>query len=119
MPLSHHLPKSLASRLANGELVAAIAQDVSDKEVLMLAWMNQDSLEQTLSTGFATYWSRSRNQLWKKGETSGNLQKVQSISYDCDSDALLLSVVQVGAACHTGERSCFHNDLPIYPEARQ
>lgn len=90
-------------------LVPAIAQDYLDGTVLMLAWMNRESLQKTLSTGETWYWSRSRQQLWHKGETSGHLQKVHSIRYDCDSDALLITVEQVGdIACHTGERSCFH-----------
>jgi len=90
-------------------LVPAIAQDYLDGTVLMLAWMNRESLAKTLETGEAWYWSRSRQELWHKGATSGHLQRVQSIRYDCDSDALLLSIEQVGdIACHTGERSCFH-----------
>lgn len=90
-------------------LVPAIAQDYLDGTVLMLAWMNRESLEKTLETGDAWYWSRSRQELWHKGATSGHLQKVQTLRYDCDSDAILLTVEQVGdIACHTGERSCFH-----------
>ncbi|NEQ95651.1 MAG: bifunctional phosphoribosyl-AMP cyclohydrolase/phosphoribosyl-ATP diphosphatase HisIE [Cyanothece sp. SIO2G6] len=90
-------------------LVAAIAQDYLDGTVLMLAWMNQVALSKTLETSEAWYWSRSRSQLWHKGETSGHFQKVQAIRYDCDSDAILLTIEQVGdIACHTGERSCFH-----------
>ncbi len=92
-------------------LVPAIAQDAADGAVLMLAWMNEESLRLTLETGFATYWSRSRKQLWKKGETSGHTQKILGIRYDCDADALLLTVEQTGPACHTGARSCFFNDL--------
>jgi len=90
-------------------LVPAIAQDYLDGTVLMLAWMNQDSLQKTIETGEAWYWSRSRQELWHKGATSGHLQKVQSMRYDCDSDALLITIEQIGdIACHTGERSCFH-----------
>jgi phosphoribosyl-AMP cyclohydrolase / phosphoribosyl-ATP pyrophosphohydrolase len=90
-------------------LVPAIAQDYLDGTVLMMAWMNRESLQKTLDTGEAWYWSRSRQELWHKGATSGHLQKVQSIRYDCDSDALLLTIEQIGdIACHTGERSCFH-----------
>ena len=90
-------------------LVPAIAQDHLDGTVLMMAWMNRESLAKTLETGEAWYWSRSRAELWHKGATSGHYQKVKSIRYDCDSDALLLSIEQVGdIACHTGERSCFH-----------
>jgi phosphoribosyl-AMP cyclohydrolase / phosphoribosyl-ATP pyrophosphohydrolase len=90
-------------------LVPAIAQDYLDGTVLMMAWMNRESLQKTLTTGETWYWSRSRQELWHKGATSGHIQKVRSIRYDCDSDALLLSIEQVGdIACHTGERSCFH-----------
>lgn len=95
------------------ELIPAIAQDVSSGEVLMLAYMNRESLAITVATGRATYWSRSRNELWEKGATSGHTQKVISISLDCDGDALLLSVEQTGTACHTGQRTCFHNTLEI------
>jgi phosphoribosyl-AMP cyclohydrolase len=94
-------------------LIPAVVQDVSSKEVLMLAYMNTESLELTLTTGKATYWSRSRSELWVKGETSGHYQEVQSISLDCDGDAVLLQVIQTGAACHTGERTCFHTTLEL------
>ena len=106
-----NIPISISERFAAGELIAAIAQDFETNEVLMLAWMNQESLGMTLESGQATYWSRSRNSIWLKGESSGHFQSVKSISYDCDSDALLLKVVQIGAACHTGEKSCFHNEI--------
>ena len=106
------IPAELKSALANG-LIAAIAQDHQSNQVLMLAWMNQAALEQTLATKRATYFSRSRNQLWVKGETSGNFQEVLSIEYDCDADALLLRVNQIGPACHTGTKSCFSNSLPL------
>lgn len=90
-------------------LVPAIIQDYLDGTVLMMAWMNKPSLEKTLATGETWFWSRSRQELWHKGETSGHLQKVKGVRYDCDSDALLISVEQIGdIACHTGERSCFH-----------
>lgn len=90
-------------------LVPAIAQDHLDGTVLMMAWMNPESLQKTLETAQAWYWSRSRQELWHKGATSGHFQKVKGIRYDCDSDALLLTIEQVGdIACHTGERSCFH-----------
>lgn len=105
------LPKEIAERLSRGELIAAIAQDESTGQVLMLAWMNEESLLLTLETRQVTYWSRSRDELWRKGETSGHTQKLHSISYDCDGDALLLQVTQEGAACHTGERTCFHREL--------
>ena len=97
---------------ANG-LVPAIAQQHDTGEVLMLAWMNDEALHRTLTTGRATYYSRSRENLWVKGETSGHHQYVKSVALDCDGDALLVSVDQVGAACHTGERTCFHNDLGV------
>lgn len=90
-------------------LVPAIIQDYLDGTVLMMAWMNQESLQKTLTTGETWFWSRSRQELWHKGATSGHIQRVQSIRYDCDSDALLIGVEQLGdIACHTGERSCFH-----------
>ena len=93
-------------------LVAAIAQDATSKEVLMLAWMNRESLQLTLATGDAHYWSRSRQSLWKKGETSGHIQHVTELRLDCDGDAILLKVEQVGGiACHTGSRRCFFNLL--------
>ena len=96
-------------------LIPAIVQDSTSKEVLMLAYMNPESLQLTLSTGKATYWSRSRSELWIKGATSGHFQEVQSISLDCDGDALLLEVIQTGVACHTGEHSCFHTPLELRP----
>jgi phosphoribosyl-AMP cyclohydrolase len=94
-------------------LIPAIAQDSLSGEVLMLAYVNAESLGLTIDSGFATYFSRSRNELWRKGETSGHLQKVVSISLDCDGDAILLQVIQEGSACHTGEFTCFHRE--IYP----
>lgn len=94
-----------------GGLVPAIAQDAHTGEVLMLAYMDEEALEKTLSTGFAHYHSRSRDALWKKGETSGNTQKVVSVRLDCDKDAVLLMVEQQGNACHTGARSCFFNSI--------
>ncbi|MEL6442033.1 MAG: bifunctional phosphoribosyl-AMP cyclohydrolase/phosphoribosyl-ATP diphosphatase HisIE [Cyanobacteria bacterium J06621_8] len=90
-------------------LVPAIAQDYLDGTVLMMAWMNRESLQKTLQTGEVWYWSRSRQELWHKGATSGQTQKVRSLRYDCDSDALLITIEQTGdIACHTGEQSCFH-----------
>jgi phosphoribosyl-AMP cyclohydrolase len=94
-------------------LIPAIVQDSTSKEVLMLAYMNAQSLELTLTSGKATYWSRSRNELWVKGATSGHYQDVQSIALDCDGDALILQVIQTGAACHTGDRSCFHTPVEM------
>jgi phosphoribosyl-AMP cyclohydrolase len=93
-------------------LIPAIAQDAETKEVLMMAYMNRQSWEATLQTGKATYWSRSRNSLWLKGETSGHFQLVQDIFIDCDNDTILLLVKQLGeAACHTGYRSCFYRKV--------
>lgn len=89
-------------------LIAAIAQDADTGDVLMLAWMNADALQQTIETGRAVYWSRSRKSLWRKGDTSGHEQHIIEIRVDCDQDAVLLKVRQTGAACHTGRRSCFY-----------
>lgn len=91
-------------------LIPAIVQDYQDCAVLMMAWMNRESIQRTLEIGEAHYWSRSRAQLWHKGATSGHIQKVKSICYDCDADTLLLKIEQVGnVACHTGSKSCFFN----------
>lgn len=95
------------------DLIPAVAQDATSGEVLMLAYMNRESLAITIDSGRATYWSRSRNELWEKGATSGHTQKVLSIALDCDGDALLLKVEQVGAACHTGDRTCFHTNIEM------
>ena len=93
-------------------LVPVIAQEVEEGSVLMLAWMNREALQQTLSSGEAVYWSRSRNKLWHKGETSGNVQKVHDVRLDCDGDTILLQVKQQGGvACHTGRSSCFYRQL--------
>ncbi len=94
-------------------LVPAVVQDAVTKQVLMLAYMNTDSLALTLSTGKATFWSRSRNELWVKGATSGHFQEVQSVALDCDGDAILITVIQTGVACHTGENTCFHKPLAL------
>ena len=88
-------------------LVAAIAQQHDSGEVLMLAWMNREALSETLATGEVCYWSRSRQRLWRKGETSGQRQRLVELRVDCDGDSLLLLVDQTGVACHTGRRSCF------------
>jgi phosphoribosyl-AMP cyclohydrolase len=115
--MSAAIPSEIAARLKEGiDLIPAIAQDAQTGEVLMLAYMNRESLAQTLATGKATYWSRSRKELWVKGATSGHTQEVLAISLDCDGDALLLKVNQVGAACHTGDKTCFHNPLQISAE---
>lgn len=94
-------------------LVPAIIQEQSTKEVLMMAYMNQEALEQTLATGKTWFWSRSRQKLWNKGETSGHFQQVLGLSYDCDADTLLIQVDQLGVACHTGAKSCFFNEIPL------
>ncbi len=92
-------------------LVPAIAQDVASHEVLMLAWMNAEAVAQTLETGRVTYWSRSRQAFWIKGETSGNVQELVSLRVDCDRDCLIMQVRQTGPACHTGRRTCFYTDV--------
>ncbi len=103
------LPQALAAEIAFDArgLVPAIAQQHDSGEVLMMAWMSAESLAETLATGQVTYWSRSRQALWRKGETSGNVQKLVELRVDCDGDTLLLLVDQTGPACHTGERNCF------------
>lgn len=105
-----NIPAQIKESLSKG-LIAAIAQDAMSNEVLMIAWMNEEALLKTLETKRATYFSRSRNSLWVKGETSGHYQEVVSIKFDCDADSVLMKVNQVGAACHTGHKSCFHNEL--------
>ncbi len=95
---------------SNG-LIPAVIQDAENGQVLMVAYMNRASLERTLETGLCTYWSRSRQQFWVKGETSGHLQRVKRILVDCDQDCLLIQVEQVGVACHTGHRSCFFREV--------
>ena len=92
-------------------LIPVIAQEASTGEVLMLAYMNTEALNISLKTGQATYWSRSRNELWVKGASSGNTQLIHAISLDCDGDAILLKVEQTGVACHTGNKSCFHQKI--------
>ena len=101
-------------------LVPAVAQDATSGEVLMVAWMNREALARTAQTGEATYWSRSRAALWRKGETSGHVQKVVEVRLDCDGDTVLLRVESVGGvACHTGRRRCFFNLLEGRGEARR
>jgi len=92
-------------------LIPVIAVDFYNNQVLMLAYANREAIEKTLETGYAHYWSRSRKKLWKKGETSGNLQKVKQILFDCDEDAVIYKVEQIGAACHTNHRSCFYREF--------
>ncbi|HEX5541681.1 MAG TPA: phosphoribosyl-AMP cyclohydrolase [Micromonospora sp.] len=109
------LNPAIAARLrrtADG-LIAAVVRDHDSDEVLMLAWMDDEALHRTLTTGRATYWSRSRGEYWVKGATSGHYQYVRSAALDCDGDAVLISVEQVGAACHTGRRTCFFDQLPV------
>lgn len=93
------------------ELIPAVIQEESTGEVLMLAYMNRESLQKTLETGYTWFWSRSRQELWNKGATSGHLQRITDIKGDCDDDTLLIKVVQRGAACHTGNHTCFFNDI--------
>lgn len=92
-------------------LIASVTQDYKTNEVLMQAWMSKESIEKTLETGFATYFSRSRGKLWKKGESSKNVQKIVKITADCDFDCILLTVEQTGPACHTGKKNCFFNEI--------
>lgn len=103
------LPPELAARLKRDPagLVAAVVQQYDTREVLMLGWMNDEALRRTLTEGRVTYWSRSRQEYWRKGDTSGHYQYVKAVHLDCDGDALLIEVDQVGAACHTGTRTCF------------
>lgn len=114
MPTSQSAPVSglapeLAARLKRDAagLVVAVVQQHDTKEVLMVGWMDDEALRRTLTTGRATYWSRSRRQYWVKGETSGHVQRVKSVALDCDGDTLLVQVDQVGPACHTGAQTCF------------
>jgi phosphoribosyl-AMP cyclohydrolase len=119
-PTAHPVPESdldpaIAARLrrtADG-LVAAVVRAHDSGEVLMLAWMDDQALHRTLTTGRATYWSRSRREYWVKGATSGHHQYVKAVRLDCDGDALLVDVEQVGAACHTGTYTCFTDELPV------
>jgi phosphoribosyl-AMP cyclohydrolase len=107
-----NLDPKIADRLKRTEdgLVPAIAQQYDTGEVLMLAWMDDEALHRTLTTGRCTYWSRSRQEYWVKGESSGHQQWVKSVALDCDGDAILVKVDQVGAACHTGDRTCWDAD---------
>ena len=113
MPSS--LDPAIAARLKRDPagLVPAVVQEHGTGEVLMLAWMDDEALHRTLTTGRATYWSRSRREYWVKGETSGHHQHVRSVALDCDGDAVLLTVDQTGPACHTGTHSCFTDELEI------
>ena len=114
MENTHKLKSSLAwsdFKLNSDGLIPAIVQDAASGKVLMLAYMNQESYEETLRSGLMTYYSRSRQELWKKGETSGHYQYVKSLEIDCDRDTILAKVKQIGAACHTGNESCFYTHL--------
>ena len=114
-PGSTRLDPAVAARLTHDSagLVAAVIQQHDTREVLMLGWMDDEALHRTLTTGRVTFWSRSRHEYWRKGDTSGHVQLVRSVSLDCDGDALLVEVEQVGAACHTGARSCFDAGGPL------
>ena len=105
------IPESLKRRFENGELVNVVVQDNSSKEVLMVAWVNQEALENSIASGKATFWSRSRNKLWVKGEESGNTQRIINIKLDCDSDSLLYLVDPAGPACHNGTSTCFDETI--------
>lgn len=112
---STELDPRIAARLkrdAKG-LVAAVIQQYDTREVLMVGYMNDEALRRTLTTGRVTFWSRSRQEYWRKGDTSGHVQYVKSLALDCDGDAILVQVDQVGAACHTGKRSCFEEGGPL------
>ena len=104
------LIQKLDFKKGNG-LIPVVVQDFESKQLLMLAYANKEAIEKTLSTGYAHYWSRSRNKLWMKGETSGHTQKIKKILVDCDYDTLLYVVDQKGPACHTGKDTCFHNKI--------
>lgn len=98
------------------DLIPAIIQEYSTGEVLMLAYMNKESMQKTIESGYTWFWSRSRQELWNKGATSGHLQKIVDIKGDCDDDTLLIRVIQTGAACHTGNHSCFFNEIQLENE---
>lgn len=110
---NNNLIEQLFSKLQFNEngLIPVIAQQFDSREVLMMAWMNEDAISETLSTGRVCYFSRSRNQLWRKGETSGQVQTLKNFRIDCDGDTILLLVDQYGVACHTGRRSCFFEEV--------
>ncbi|EYT48476.1 phosphoribosyl-AMP cyclohydrolase [Brachybacterium muris] len=111
------LDPTIAARLKRdgAGLVTAVVQDATDHRVLMVGWMDDEALHRTLTTGRATYWSRSRGEYWRKGDTSGHVQWVRSVALDCDGDTLLVQVDQVGAACHRGTDTCFDgSELPAY-----
>jgi phosphoribosyl-AMP cyclohydrolase len=115
------LDAGIAARLKRSSdgLVAAIVQEHATGDVLMMAWMDDEALRRTLTTGRATYWSRSRREYWVKGATSGHHQYVRRVALDCDGDALLVTVDQIGAACHTGSHSCFTDQLEVFTDNLQ
>ena len=105
------MTEDLEQYFAKGELIPAVVQEASTGQVLMLAYMNKESLKRTLESGYTWFWSRSRQELWNKGATSGHLQKVVAMYSGCDNDTLLVQVEQIGAACHTGHHSCFYTKM--------
>ncbi len=106
------IAKAIAEmRFSDQGLIAAIAQQWDSGEILMMAWMNSDAVRETLTTGRVCYWSRSRKALWRKGESSGQIQRLKHFRYDCDRDTILLMVDQKGVACHTGRRNCFYHEV--------
>lgn len=105
------MTEDLERYFTKGELIPAVVQEASTGQVLMLAYMNKESLKRTLESGYTWFWSRSRQELWNKGATSGHLQKVVAMYSDCDNDTLLVQVEQTGAACHTGHHSCFYTKM--------
>ncbi|HEY2044868.1 MAG TPA: phosphoribosyl-AMP cyclohydrolase [Jatrophihabitans sp.] len=113
------LDPQIAARLKRDPagLVAAVVQQYDTGEVLMVGWMDDQALHRSLTSGRATYWSRSRQQYWVKGDTSGNIQRVKSVALDCDGDAVLVKVDQVGVACHTGDRTCFDAGALVVTDA--
>ncbi|WP_040160499.1 phosphoribosyl-AMP cyclohydrolase [Nigerium massiliense] len=119
MNLTYALDPQLSGALRRNDagLVPAVVQDATTREVLMMAWMNDEALARTLATRQGTYWSRSRDELWVKGLTSGHTQHVREVHLDCDGDTLLVLVDQVGPACHTGEQSCFDVSLLLADDA--
>lgn len=118
--MSSDLDPAIATRLKRDDagLICVVVQQHDTREVLMVGWMDDEALHRTLTSGRATYWSRSRQAYWRKGDTSGHVQLVRGAALDCDGDALLLSVDQVGPACHTGTRACFDSDRLAVAEGR-
>ncbi len=115
--ISYEKMQFASFKLNEAGLIPVIVQDAKTNDVLMLAYMNEESFNETIKSGLMTYWSRSRNELWKKGETSGHYQHVVSLDIDCDKDTILARVKQIGAACHTGNRSCFYRRINEQPDS--